>query len=75
MRVAIKLNNPDLIKDTFDSCEDSNTKKQLAFILARNRIYLTGLSEEINSIVSNLKTSDYFKKLARELDVVEPKSP
>jgi 26S proteasome regulatory subunit N1 len=47
----------------------------LAFILARNRIYLTGLSEEINNIVSNLKTSDYFKKLARELDVVEPKSP
>ncbi len=75
MRVAIKLNNIDLIKSTFESCSDILVKKQLAFILARSRIYLTDLSDEINTIVSNLKTSDYFKKLARELDVVEPKNP
>jgi 26S proteasome regulatory subunit N1 len=75
LRVAIKLNNIDLIKSTFESCSDLLVKKQLAFILARSRIYLTDLPEEINSIVSNLKTSDFFKKLARELDVVEPKNP
>ena len=75
IRVAIKLNNVDLIKATFDSCKDEPTQMQLAFILARNRIYLNDLPQELNSIVSNLKTSDFFKKLARELDVVEPKSP
>lgn len=75
LRVAIKLNNIDLIKADFESCEDPILKKQLAFILARSRIYLNDLPEDLNSIVSNLKTSEYFKKLARELDVIDPKSP
>lgn len=77
MRVAIKLNSYDKMKFIMDECPDNIMKKQLAFILARQRIYLTGdsINEDLTSIISNLKTSDFFKKLARDLDVMEPKHP
>jgi len=77
LRVAIKLNNYDLIRSTMTNCSDRTMRQQLAFILARQRIYLTGegVDEELLSIISNLKTSDFYKKLARNLDVLEPKHP
>ena len=75
LRVAIKLLDFELMHQAFSLCKDETMKKQLAFILARQRIYLEGLSPELTTIMSNLKTSDYFKKLARELDVIEPKAP
>ena len=77
MRVAIKLNNYDLMRQTMENCKDNTMKKQLAFILARQRIYLTGdcIDGDLEGIISNLKTSDFYKKLARDLDVLEPKHP
>ena len=77
LRVAIKINNMLFIKQTFYGCEDFNTQKQLAFILAKQRIYLVqdDMPAELQNIISNLKLSEYYKKLATELDVLDPKAP
>lgn len=77
LRVAIKMNNPLFIKQTFFNCKDPILQKQLAFMLSKQRIYLVedNMSDELRFIVSNLKLSEYYKRLARELDVLEPKHP
>jgi 26S proteasome regulatory subunit N1 len=76
LRVAIKMNNMLFIKQTFNNCQDSNTQKQLAFILSKQKIYLgDDIQPELQEIISNLKISEYYKKLATELDVLEPKTP
>lgn len=77
LRVAIKMNNMLFIKQTFFNCQDYNLQKQLAFILAKQRIYLVNddMPADLQTIISNLKQSEYYKKLATELDVLEPKQP
>jgi 26S proteasome regulatory subunit N1 len=76
LRVAIKMNNMLFIKQTFLNCPDFNMQKQLAFILGKQRIYLSDdMDAELQTIISNLKLSEYYKKLATELDVLEPKAP
>ena len=76
LRVAVKMNNMLFIKQTFLNCPDFNTQKQLAFILSKQRIYLNDtMHSELETIISNLKLSEYYKKLATELDVLEPKAP
>jgi len=79
LRVAIKLNNPILIKQTFFGCNDQLIQSQMAFMLAKQRIWIEDneiySNNEFQTIISNLKLSDYFKRLAKELDVIEPKHP
>ena len=80
MRVAIKIGNMIYIKQTFHQCNDLLTKKQLAFILAREGIFL---EEEINNIqdnelieiMRNYKRAEYFRILAKNLELLEPKHP
>ena len=80
MRVAIKIGNMIYIKQTFHQCNDLLTKKQLAFILAREGIFL---EEEINNIqdnelieiMRNYKRTEYFRILAKNLELLEPKHP
>ena len=50
-------------------------KKQLAFLLARQQINFDTGSEELNEILCNTKLSENFQTLARDLDVVEAKTP
>ncbi|CAK9297284.1 unnamed protein product [Gordionus sp. m RMFG-2023] len=88
MTLAIQMNNPDIIKKQFDSCEDIAIKKQMAFILARHNINFLELNEtesedgqnnshvqEITEILSNSQLNTHFMSLARELDIMEPKVP
>ena len=81
MRVAIKIGNPIYIKQTFLKCEDQNIKNQLAFILSSEGIFLDEeeTSQKINNdtleIMRNYKQSDYFKILAKTLELLEPKHP
>lgn len=77
LRVAIKIGNNLYIKQTFEQCKDPVIKKQLAFILAREKIYLESedLTDELVTIMSNLKLSEYYKRLGKELEVLEPKHP
>ncbi|KAJ3113056.1 proteasome regulatory particle base subunit [Phlyctochytrium bullatum] len=73
--IAMKLNDLDLIKADFESCPDPLLKKQLAYILARQQIFIDTGSEEISEILNNTHLSEHFIALARDLDVLEPKTP
>ena len=80
MRVAIKIGNMLYIKQTFHQCEDLTTKKQLAFILAKEGIFLdeeekTIKDKELMEILRNYKQSEYFRILAKNLELLEPKHP
>ena len=48
----------------------------MAFVLARHRSqYEYAEDDEINEIIGNNKLHSHFIELARDLDVVEPKTP
>lgn len=53
MRVAIKLDDRDKITYLFTECPDPLIKKQLAFNVARQKIFIPDLTEEENKIISN----------------------
>ncbi|KAH8735984.1 26S proteasome regulatory subunit rpn1 [Ilyonectria robusta] len=79
MVLAIRLHDVDLIKADFDKAEDPALKKQLAFLIARQRIVLElpGDSEEeqeTSECLSNLKLSEHFKALGKELNILDPKT-
>ena len=79
--LAIRLNDMDLIKSDFAAASDKALKRQLAFILGRQRICLD-LSEEeaaedpeLQDCLNNTRLPDHFKSLAKELNVLDPKVP
>lgn len=53
----------------------SLVKKQMAFQLARQQIYIETDDADLNACINNTNLSKYFLSLARELDVMEPKVP
>ncbi len=77
--LAIRLNDIDLIKSDFDSTEDWSLKNQMAFQIARQQIWLdyepTSEEEErLAECLNNTKLPEYFKFLAKELNILEPKT-
>ncbi|KAJ8129496.1 hypothetical protein O1611_g4136 [Lasiodiplodia mahajangana] len=85
MVIAIRLNDLDLIIADFDAVEDSALKKQIAFMLGRQKIVvnaaasLTGDDGEthgqaLEDAVGNIKLSEYFKTLGKELNILDPKT-
>ena len=78
MRLALQLNREELIKEIFLECKDENIQKQLAFMLGRQQ-YVLPLDEddfdEVLEIMSNSQLNNHFLSLARELDILEPKTP
>ena len=84
LRLALKMNDSDLIKSILNSCKDVKTLKQLALIIARHRIAINFSEcitapvcdpEELQRIASYEILSGKYKALAAELDVVEAKTP
>lgn len=75
LRVAQKMNNNELISEIMEACEDEVTKKQMAFMLGRQRNPYESDNDEINTIIAQEKLSEYYKQLARDLDQMEPKHP
>ncbi len=78
--LAIRLNDIDLIKSDFSSTTDKATKRQLAFILGRQRICLDlegedAEDQELQDCLNNTKLPEHFKSLAKELNVLDPKVP
>jgi 26S proteasome regulatory subunit N1 len=80
--VAMQLNDMDLVRRVFLSCPDRVVRKQLAFMLGRQQVFLDldeeadlEDSEELKEIISNVLLNNNFLTLARELDIVEPKEP
>lgn len=75
LRVAIKLDDRSKIDEVFKECPDSLIRKQLAFNAARQKIYIPGLDEEDNDIISNKLLSKFYLELAKDLEVEDPKPP
>ena len=79
--LAIRLNDMDLVKSDFAAAgSDKALKRQLAFILGRQRICLDLEGEdaedtELQDCLNNTKLPEYFKSLAKELNVLDPKVP
>jgi 26S proteasome regulatory subunit N1 len=78
--LAIRLNDMELIKSDFSSTTDKGLKRQLAFILGRQRICLDLEGEdaedpELQDCLNNTKLPEHFKSLAKELNVLDPKVP
>ncbi|KAF6809766.1 26s proteasome regulatory subunit [Colletotrichum sojae] len=83
MTLAIRLNDLELIHDDFEEAKDPALKKQLAFLIGRQRIVMEpnfeGEGKDENAIavqecLANLKLSDHFKALGKELNILDPKS-
>lgn len=77
--LAIRLNDLELIKEDFHSTKDKALKRQLAFMVARQGIWLD-LDDEVEEdpdlgdCLNNTRLPDYFKSLAKELNILDPKS-
>lgn len=75
MVLAIRLNDNELITKDFEEAKDPALKKQLAFLIARQNIWLDyEEDQEINESMCNIKLSDHFKALGKELNILDPKS-
>jgi 26S proteasome regulatory subunit N1 len=74
--LAIRLNDIELIKSDFLSTEDVSIKKQMAFLIARQQIVLDipNIPEDILECLNNTKLPDHFKALAKELNILDPKT-
>ncbi|CAG9816749.1 unnamed protein product [Phaedon cochleariae] len=80
LRLAMQLNDHSLIEEIFTSCPDTAVQKQLAFMLGRQQIYIeipetTPEYEDLIEIMANCHLNNHFLNLARELDIMEPKTP
>lgn len=80
LRFAMMLYDNTLIEETFESCKDTTIQKQLAFMLGRQQIFLelqetTNEYDDLMEIMSNSHLNNHFLNLARELDIMEPKTP
>jgi len=75
LRTAMLLTDGGLIKETFEACDRPILKKQLAFQIARHRLFLepTG-DDELDEIIGNAKLSEFFLYTARDLNAMEPKT-
>ncbi|KAF9914649.1 proteasome regulatory particle base subunit [Lobosporangium transversale] len=73
--VAIRMSDKELIRSIFDNCQDPLLKKQLAFMLARQQLSVETEDEDLQNCINNADLSKHFLNLARELDLMEPKTP
>jgi len=78
MTLAIRLNDIDLIKSDLFATEDQSLRRQLAFQVARQRIWLDVEEQDddqtLADCLNNTKLSDHFKSLGKELNILDPKS-
>lgn len=75
LRIALKLDDQDLIEKSFNECEDEIVKKQLAFAIGRQRVQVETEDDTLLELMSNSMLSEYYKKLCEDLDVMKPKKP
>lgn len=87
LRVALKLDDINKINDLFSNeiiqtSSNLNSRpatelemKQMAFILGRQKHNYECENMEINEIIGNEKLSERFLSVAKDMDVVEPRTP
>ena len=79
MVIAIRLNDLELIQQDFASTSDQALKRQMAFLVARQRLWLelpeAEEDQELAECLNNIQLSNHFKSLAKELNILDPKMP
>jgi len=75
IRVAMAMKELDLVKEIFDGVDDELTKKQLSYMIAEQHIFFETDDEDLDEIIGNGKLNDMFMHLARDLDVLDAKTP
>ncbi|KAI9728583.1 MAG: proteasome regulatory particle base subunit [Cirrosporium novae-zelandiae] len=82
MVIAIRLNDMALIKEDITSTKDKALRKQMAFLISQQQIWLEpseiGVTEDeadLADCLNNSRMTDYFKTLAKELNILDPKMP
>ncbi|KAK2391127.1 26S proteasome non-ATPase regulatory subunit protein A [Trifolium repens] len=84
LQIALFLDNLQHVRQVFTSCDDVLRKKQFCYILARHGITFELDEEMVNDdedrevlqdIINNSKLSEGYLTLARDIEVMEPKSP
>jgi 26S proteasome regulatory subunit N1 len=78
MVIAIRLNDIDLINEDFRSTDDKALQKQMAFLVARQQIWLElpdETDEELAECLRSIQLPNHFKSLAKELNILDPKMP
>lgn len=81
LTLAIRLDDEELVRSVFADTHDSVLRKQLAFIVARQRRFYDlsddsgELPEDIADEVRNTRLSGYFSYLAKELNLQKFKTP
>ncbi|CAO2654648.1 Nn.00g113810.m01.CDS01 [Neocucurbitaria sp. VM-36] len=76
--LAIRLNDRDLIEDVFNSTKDKAIRRQMAFLIARQRIWFDVSDDddsELQECLNNTRLPDHFKALGKELNILDPKTP
>lgn len=77
--IAIRLNDIGLIRSDFNATKDKALKKQMAFLVARQQIWLDLSSEDedqdLADCLNNTQIPIHFKALAKELNILDPKMP
>ena len=78
--LAIRLNDAELIKSDIDSTSDKSLRKQLAFLAARQQVWLEVSPEDeedqsFMDCLNNTSIHKHFKSLGKELNILEPKMP
>ena len=80
MLTAIRLGDSKLIQETIYATDDMAVRKQLAFMCARQRITFdvetdTPEQEQVAACLGNTELPRYFKHMAKDLNILEPKTP
>jgi len=75
MRIAVRIGDAELIKSTYEACADRTTKRQLAFMLARHRLFTVVEDEENADVLNHTNLSESFLTLGKDLDIMEAKTP
>ncbi|TKX21929.1 26S proteasome regulatory subunit rpn-1 [Elsinoe australis] len=79
--LSMRLNDMDLIKADFGSTKDRSLRRQLAFIISRQRLNIEledaekEEDPELEDCLNNVKLPEHFHALGKELNILEPKVP
>ncbi|KAL4741982.1 armadillo-type protein [Aspergillus similis] len=78
--LAIRLNDVDLIKSDLEATSDRSLKKQMAFLVSRQQIWLDDLGDDeldetFMECLNNTSIPKHFKSLGKELNILDPIMP
>ncbi|XP_078438316.1 26S proteasome non-ATPase regulatory subunit 2 homolog A-like [Wolffia australiana] len=82
LRAALALDNIKYVRRVYNLCDNLLMKKQFSFILAQHGLVYELLEVEdedereiVQDIINNVKLSEGYLTLARDVEVMDPKTP